>query len=236
METSLAGRTALVAGASRGIGAAVSRRLAGAGARTLLVARSVGPLEELAAEIGGRALPTDLTDADAVEEMTERLRSEEGVPELVVNAAGVFDLAPLSETEPETLDRNLEVNLRGAFLLIRALLPDMLERGSGLLVHVGSVAGRRPLPGNAAYSASKYGLRGMHEVLLEEIRGTGVRATLLEPAAVDTGLWDALDPDARDDLPSRARMLRPADVAEAVLFVATRPPDVQVPVLPIEAA
>src|SRR5690606_29080118 len=122
------------------------------------------------------------------------------------------------------------------FLVIRALLPAMRERGEGLIVNVGSVAGRRALAGNGAYGASKFGLRGLHEVLVEEIRGTGVRATLVEPAATDTPLWDPLDPDTDPNLPGRADMLRPEDVAEAVVFVATRPPQVRIPLLQIERA
>jgi NADP-dependent 3-hydroxy acid dehydrogenase YdfG len=96
------------------------------------------------------------------------------------------------------------------------------------------VAGRKAFPGNAAYSASKFGVRGFHEVLLEELRGTGVRATLVEPAATDTPIWDPMDPDADPNLPPREAMLRPEDVAEAVSFVVTRPEGVQIPFLPIE--
>lgn len=235
-ERPLEGSLALVTGASRGIGAACARALAGAGARTRLLARNLDRLEALADEVGGRPLPADLTDAGSVERAVSELRDHGGVPDVVVNAAGVFDLAPLAETDLETLDRNLDVNLRGAFVLVRAVLPGMLERGSGLIVSVGSVSGRKAFPGNAAYSASKYGLRGMHEVLLEELRGTGVRATLLEPAAVDTPIWDPVGPDERDDVPPRSAMLEPGAVAEAALFAATRPADVQIPVLPIEAA
>lgn len=232
---SLDGRTALVVGASRGIGAASARALAAAGARTVLLARSVDPLRELAEELGGRAVPADLENPESVADAVGSLDQREGPPELVVNAAGVFDLEGFADTSLETFDRNVGVNLRGAFLVVRAVLPGMLERGRGLIVQVGSVAGRKALPGNAAYSASKYGLRGVHEVLLEEIRGTGVRATLLEPAAVDTSAWDSLRPDERDDLPSRGDMLRAEDVAEAVVFAATRPAHVQIPVLPIES-
>jgi NADP-dependent 3-hydroxy acid dehydrogenase YdfG len=119
---------------------------------------------------------------------------------------------------------------------MRAFLPRMLRRGSGHVVHVGSVAGRVAFPENGAYSASKFGLRGLHEVLLQEIRGTGVRATLVEPAATDTPLWDAIDPDSRDDLPSRAAMLHPGDVARAVLFALAQPPHVRIPTIAIEAA
>jgi len=233
----LDGKAALVAGATGGVGGAVARSLADAGARVTLLSRTPGALDALVGEIGGAAVQADLTDPASVEAVVGRFLDEEGeAPDAVVNAAGVFDLARLDETPLEMLDRNLQVNLRGAFLLVRAVLPAMLERGRGLVVNVGSVAGRKALPGNAAYSASKFGLRGMHEVLLEEIRGTGVRATLLEPGAVDTRIWDPLDPDARPELPSRGQMLSPRDVAEAVLFVATRPPGVQVPVLPIERA
>jgi NADP-dependent 3-hydroxy acid dehydrogenase YdfG len=153
-----------------------------------------------------------------------------------VCAAGTFGLAPVAEVTVKALDAQLSVNLRGAFLVTRALLPSMLERGRGLVIHVGSVAGRRAFPGNGAYAASKFGLRGFHEVLLEELRGTGVRATLLEPAATDTPLWDPLAPDSDPTLPSRTEMLSPDDVAEAILFVATRPDTVRIPFLPIERA
>lgn len=232
----LRGATALIAGASRGIGAATARALSDEGAEVVLLARTEADLDRLARELDGRALPADLSSEESVGEAVEELMQDGVVPELVVNAAGVFDLDSLAHTPVETLDRNLDVNLRGAFLLVRAVLPSMLVRGSGVIVNVGSIAGRKALPGNAAYSASKYGLRGMHEVLLEEIRGSGVRATLVEPSAVDTDIWDPLAPDERDDLPSRADMLRPEDVAEAVRFACTRPPGVQIPFLPVERA
>lgn len=231
----LQGRSALITGATRGIGRAVAEALAGAGAEVHLLARSRAELGRLAAELGGRSWPADLTDDADVWDALDRLREEtDGVPDIVVNSAGVFDVAPLAETSVAVFDRNLDVNLRGTFLVVRALLPHMLARGRGTLVHVGSVAGRKAFPGNGAYSASKWGLRGLHEVLLEEIRGTGVRATLVEPAATDTPVWDPLDPDGRDDLPSRNQMLAPADVARAVLFVVTRPEGVSIPHLAVE--
>ncbi|HEU0012442.1 MAG TPA: SDR family oxidoreductase, partial [Longimicrobium sp.] len=157
-------------------------------------------------------------------------------PDIVVSAAGAFSLARLAETDPADFDRQVRVNLVAPFLVARAFLPAMLLRRSGHLVHVGSVAGRIAFPENAAYSASKFGLRGMHEVLLQELRGTGVRATLVEPAATDTPLWDPIDPDARADLPSRASMLRPEDVARAVVFAVSQPATVQIPSIAVEAA
>jgi NADP-dependent 3-hydroxy acid dehydrogenase YdfG len=95
-------------------------------------------------------------------------------------------------------------------------------------VTIGSVVDHQPYAGNAAYAASKYGVRGLHEVLAEEVRGKGVRTTLISPGATDTRLWDDLDPDAREDLPARADMLLPIDVAEAVLYAVTQPPRVNV--------
>ena len=233
----LTGRTALVTGASRGIGRRVVETLADAGARVWCLARSAPEVRALAADVGGEALVADLTDDAATwEALDGMMDSIGGAPDLVVNSAGVFGIAPSAKETVATFDRMLAVNLRGPFMVNRVLLPSMLERGSGLIVNVGSVAGRKAFRGNATYSASKFGLRGYHEVLLEELRGTGVRATLLEPASTDTPIWDHLDPDNNPRLPSRSEMLRPGDVAEAVLFVATRPETVRIPLLQIERA
>ncbi len=244
-------RTALVTGATGGIGGAIARRLAADGFLVYAGGRRRGALERLAGETGGVALPFDITEEADVARAREWLeggaRAEGGVLvegrareaarlDVLVNAAGVFDLAPVVETGAELLARNLGVNLAGAINVTRAFLPGMLTAGSGLVINVGSVAGWRAFPENAAYSASKFGLRGFHDVLLEELRGTGVRACLLEPGAVDTPIWDPLDPDAAPHLPGRAQMLHPADVAHAAAFVAGLPATVAVPLLRIERA
>lgn len=234
-ERPLEGRSALVTGASRGIGEAVVRTLTGAGAQVYALARTTSTLEALATETGAHALPTDLSDDAAVAAMVSDLTAELGAaPDILVNGAGTFDIAACAETSLDTFDRHLAVNLRAPFTLVRHLLPSMVERGSGLIVNIGSVAGRRAFPGNAAYSASKYGLRGLHEVLEVEIAGSGVTACLVEPSATDTSLWDSLDPDHDPGLPNRSEMLRPQEVAEAVLWVCTRPAAVRIPVIQIE--
>ncbi len=193
-------------------------------------------MERLAGGIGATALAGDVTDEGFVERLAKYVEDHWGeAPDVLINNAGGFTLSPIVETEPAEVGRLLAVNLRAPFELTRRFLPGMLARGSGQIVNVGSIAGRKPFPGNAAYSASKYGLRGLHEVLVEELRGTGLRATWIEPSAVDTALWDGLDPDGRDDLPSRAEMLAPDAVAEAILFAVTRPPTVAVEELAIRA-
>jgi NAD(P)-dependent dehydrogenase (short-subunit alcohol dehydrogenase family) len=141
----------------------------------------------------------------------------EGSPDILVNNAGLFGLSPAATLAPREFDRHLDVNLRAPFHLVRAFLPDMLERGDGTLVHIGSIAGRQAFPENAAYAASKFGLRGLHEVLCLELAGTGVVSLLVEPGPVDTNAWDPLDDRLGRDLPARVQMLRPETVAAAVV-------------------
>jgi NAD(P)-dependent dehydrogenase (short-subunit alcohol dehydrogenase family) len=228
--------TAIVTGASSGIGLEIARALAAAGAWVGMAARTESRLAAAADDIGGHPLACDISTPDGVRSLAGRVREIRGAdPDIVVSSAGAFGVADLALTDPADFQAQLAANLYGPFLLIREFLPGMLERGSGHLVSIGSVAGRTPLRGNGAYAASKYGLRGLHEVLSEEVRGTGVRATLIEPSATDTPLWDPLEPDNRADLPSRASMLRPHQVAAAVLFAATQPPGVEVSVLALRA-
>ena len=228
----LDGRWAVVTGASRGIGAEVARRLLADGARVALVARSRDALESLARELGAESaipVPADLGAPADVERASQRIADlAAGAPDIVVNNAGLFSIAAAHNTSTEDFRRTLELNLVAPFTLVRAFLPGMHARGSGHLVTLGSVADRNIYPGNAAYSASKYGLRALHEVLRAELRGTGVRATLVSPGPVDTELWDPIDPDNRPGFTPRAEMLSPADVADAIRWVILAPATVNV--------
>jgi NADP-dependent 3-hydroxy acid dehydrogenase YdfG len=220
-----------VTGASRGIGAAVARGLAGHGARVALLARGETALRALADEIGGDALvlPCDVRDAAATEgaiaTLSERL---DGGPDIVINNAGAFIIAAAHKTSVADFRATLELNLVAPFELVRAFLPGMRKRGRGHVVTIGSIADRAIYPGNAAYSASKYGLRALHEVLRAELRGTGVRASLVSPGPLDTALWDEIDPDNQPGFTPRAQMLSAEAVADAVLYAVSAPAEVNV--------
>lgn len=236
---SLSGRSALVTGASRGIGRATASALAAAGARVFLLARSREPLETLAADLGqgASAHPCDVTDAAQLQAtLAHVFGAAGGTVDLLVNNAGVFPLAPVADTSPEAFEHTLQANLAAPFRVLHAVLPGMRARGRGHVVTIGSVADRRIFGGNGAYSASKFGARALHEVLREECAGTGVRTTLVSPSATDTPIWDPVDPDNTPGFPPRASMLRADDVADAVLWAVTRPLHVNVDELRVSRA
>lgn len=223
--------TAVVSGASRGIGLEVARTLAAANVRVIMLARDERHLRTSADAIGAHAMPMpcDVADPTAVQRVAERIMTELGAsPDVVVNSAGVFKLATVEQTDVDAFRHALDVNLLGPFLLVRAFLSDMRIRGSGHIVSIGSIADRAIYPENGAYSASKFGARALHEVMRAELRGTGVRATLVSPGPVDTSIWDAIDPDARPGFTPRSKMLHASDVAEAVRYAIMSPVHVNV--------
>ncbi|HEU4647414.1 MAG TPA: SDR family oxidoreductase [Gemmatimonadales bacterium] len=222
--TALGGRVALVTGASRGIGAAVALALRDAGASVIRIARTLTP----GARDGFHDVACDLTDTAQAAAILEAVVEAHGVPDIVVSSAGAFLLRPLDATTPADFQAQLAANLVAPFLLARAVLPRMRRAGRGLFISVGSIVDHVGYPENAAYAASKYGLRGLHETLLAEYRGSGVRLTLVSPGPTDTAVWDPIRPDEREGFIRRADMLRPSDVADAVLYVATRPSHVHI--------
>lgn len=226
-------------GASRGIGRATARALAMAGARVFLLARNRADLDAAVAECGGNASAhvCDVTDAAALQALLgELLAAAGGAIDILVNNAGVFPLAPVLDTTPDTFEHTLAANLGAPFRVLHGVLPGMRARGRGHVVTIGSVADRRIFGGNGAYSASKFGARALHEVLREECAGSGVRTTLVSPAATDTPIWDPVDPDNTPGFPPRASMLRADDVADAVVWAVTRPAHVNVDELRISRA
>ena len=219
----------MVTGGSRGIGRAIAASLVREGVRTIIVARNASVLEETASAIGAEAVMADIADPAAAERaIDEIVLRYAGPSDILVNAAGSFGLGSIAETPIAMFEASISTNLRAPYMLIHAMLPGMIARGSGHVVSIGSVAGRHAFAGNGAYSAGKFGVRGLHAVLDAELRGTGVRSTLIEPAATDTGLWDDIDREQNPGLPERSAMLHADAVADAVLFALTRAPDVAI--------
>lgn len=232
-EQVLRGQTAIVTGASGGVGREVARMLVASGAWVGMVGPRESALADAAQEVGAHGIPADVSVPGDVHQVTQYVVELLGEgPDLLVNAVGVFRVRPIAETEPDDFDRQIAVNLRAPFLMVRAFLPLMLKRDAGHVISIGSAAGRVALPGHGAYCAAAFGLRGLHEVLAQEIAGTRVRATLVEPAAADPALADAADPD----LPRRGPMLLPEEVARAVLFAASRPRDVEIPIIALRSS
>ena len=232
MTQPLRGRSAVVTGASRGIGAGIARALAEAGARVALLARTESDLAKQASAIGERALavPCDVTDPAAVEAAVRRISDAfHAVPDILVNNAGIFEVAPVAEMPLEMFLRTMETNLVAPFLVARAMLPGMIASGRGHVVTIGSIADRAIFAENGAYSASKFGLRALHQVMRAELRGTGVRATLVSPGSVDTPLWDAFETETGEQrFQPRGSMLPAEAVVAAVMFALAQPDSVNV--------
>ena len=230
-ETPLAGRTALVTGASRGIGLATARSLGSNGARVALVARSADALREHAQSIGNGALALtcDLLDGEQIASTIDRtLEAFGGAPDILVLNAGVFSLGRIGELPPVEFAQTLALNVGAPYILLHAFVPLMRARGDGHVVTIGSIADRAAYPENSAYAPAKFASRALHEVLRLELGGSGVRSSLVSPGAVDTDLWDAIDPDNRPGFTPRVQMLQAEAVADAVLWVVTRARDVNI--------
>jgi len=232
----LSGRTALVTGASAGIGRAIALSLSRAGAAVAVTARRAERLEALCEEIrshGGHALPlaADAASLEEVQAVVARTTAELGGLDILVNNAGIMKISPITENRIEDWTRMVDVNVKGVLHFLSASLPHMLEQKSGHIVSIGSVAGRRPFPGAAVYSATKFAMRslgwGLH---LELGNAHGIRVTDIQPGYVATELIDD-QPDLKaawDDAWSGLRTLQPEDVARAVEFAVTAPDHVSV--------
>jgi len=227
MEQVLAGKLALVTGGGRGIGAAIARALAAAGARVMVCGRTRPDLEAIAREIGGVALPVDLADRAA----TDAMLASTGHVDVLVNNAGIAESAPLDRTTDELWDRILELDVTAAFRITRALAPAMIKAGFGRIINVASNAGVSGYGYSVAYCAAKHAMVGMTRALAIDLARTGVTINALCPGWVETQLAEeavtriaaktgrTMD-EARTQLaqmsPQR-RMITPDEVAHAAL-------------------
>jgi len=219
----LLGQVAVVTGAGRGIGAAISRKLAALGATVVLCGRSQSALDSTAQSIldaGGKTevIACDVTVLHQLEYTAARVDSTFKRLDILVNNAGIGGFTePLHTLPPDDWDRILNTNLRGVYFAIRAFAPLMIRAFSGHIVNISSLAGKNPLKNGAAYAASKWGLNGLSYSVAEELRQHNIRVSVICPGSVDT----ELSPHAGKD-PSK--MLQSSDVAHAVAMLVTQAP------------
>ena len=231
-------KVTLVTGGATGIGLAVARQFSAEGATVVICGRNEKRLQAAALTIRGAGAvhpwPLDVTDRTQVGELVRKAIDRFGKIDILVNNAGVNVVErTMDRIEPESWDYIMAVNATGAFNLAAAVLPHMRGRGDGLIISVTSTAGCRASDlGGAAYSASKHAMDAFTKVLSLEEGPRGIRATVVAPGEVDTPLLDVRPVAVSEE--HRARILRPEDVAAAVLFVAKLPPRAHVPELIIK--
>ncbi|HEU4736326.1 MAG TPA: SDR family NAD(P)-dependent oxidoreductase [Solirubrobacterales bacterium] len=221
-------RTAVITGASSGIGAATARALAGAGYRTIVGARRLDRLEELAAETGGAAVALDVTDPDSVQAFAAAV---DRCDVLVNNAGGALGLAPIEAADEGQWLQMYEANVLGQMRMTRALLPRLVESGDGHVVGITSIAAIEPYVGGAGYNAAKHAQRAMLRVLRQELLGQSVRVTEIAPGMVETEFslvrFDG-DEAAAARVYEGMQPLSAEDVAECIRWVLAQPSHVNI--------
>lgn len=216
----------LVTGGGRGIGRAIALRFAREGARVAVAARTRAEIESVAREIEraggtGLAVEMDVTDLASVERgLAETLEATGGVLDVLVNNAGVFAIHPFPELSPATWYRMIATNLTGPFHVTLMALRGLERSARAHVFNLSSIAGKQAFPGNAAYCASKHGLKGFGDALRMDLASRGIRVTTVYPSATDTTIFAGVPGDW-----DRARMHRPEDVAEAIWRAYQTPPD-----------
>jgi 3-oxoacyl-[acyl-carrier protein] reductase len=213
----LEGRVVLVTGAGRGIGRALAHAFAGAGAKVALLGKTKKNLLEVQQELKDSGASTfvvaaDVADEGAVSRAVAAVEQQLGPVDVLVNNAGIFAAAPVEKMDAVVFDRVLAVNLRGPFLMSRAVLPGMKSRKCGHIVNISSTAGRRGFAGGGAYCASKFGLAGLTEAMRYETRASDVRVSCVFPSTVDTSLGKKAGMDF-----NRESAIQPEDIAKAVV-------------------
>jgi 3-oxoacyl-[acyl-carrier protein] reductase len=215
---SLKGRTALITGAGKGIGKALAITLAAEGVNIGLLARTSADLEELAAELQSYQVKTaiaiaNVADMEAVNSAVAKLQTELGFIDILVNNAGVAFFGGFLDLEPAQFEQTIQINLLGVYYMTRAVLPAMIERKTGDIINISSTAGLRGAAVTSAYSASKFGLIGLSDSLMQEVRKHSIRVSTLTPSTVATGL--AIDLKLTDGNPDK--VMQPEDLAEFIV-------------------
>jgi NADP-dependent 3-hydroxy acid dehydrogenase YdfG len=227
-------RVAVITGASSGIGEATARTLAASGHRLALLARRSDRVDALAAELGDGALAitADVTDRDSITEAAERVQTELGGADILINNAGVMLLGPIVDAPIEEWERMVHLNVLGLLYTAHAALPHLLKaaedgpRRVADLVNISSVAGRVAREGSGVYNLTKHGVGAFSESLRQEVTTRHVRVSLVEPGAVETELTTHLRPEIAGQVMQRfgnIERLQSEDIADAIAYIVTRP-------------
>ncbi|MGP4075247.1 SDR family oxidoreductase [Halobacillus sp. K22] len=234
--TKLSNRSAIITGASSGIGKAIAHHLADTGANVVLAARRAERLQELANEITesynveAKVVETDVTKKEDVEQLVKETKEQFGSVDILVNNAGVMLLSFLKNDHVGEWEQMVDVNIKGVLFGIHASLPVMLEQDAGHIINVSSVAGHEVFPSSTVYSATKYAVRALSMGMEKELSRSGVRVTNISPGAVDTELTDHITDGEVLDMFKDSSMdpLEANDIARAVAYAATQPSNVNV--------
>jgi 3-oxoacyl-[acyl-carrier protein] reductase len=229
IKVDLTGQTAIVTGASRGIGKSIAEVLAGAGAKVACVARNIEKLQEAVKGIqsaGGaaEAIACDVTQSDAVQKLVDDIVGRWQKLDIVVNNAGMTRDTLIPRMSDEDWDSVIATNLRSVFLFTRAASQVMMRQRSGRIINISSVSGLVGNPGQANYSASKAGIIGMTQTVARELAGRKVTVNAICPGFISTEMTDALGPAILDEVKKRVpakRLGEAAEVADAVLYLAS---------------
>jgi clavulanate-9-aldehyde reducatase len=232
----LQGRTVAITGASSGIGEATALACAQAGASVALAARREDRINELARRIedeGGRAvaLPTDVSDERQARAFIEHAYEQLGGLDALVNNAGVMLLGPIPGADTDEWRRMIDANVYGVLYCTHAALPVMLQKGSGHIVNVSSVAGRFARAGSGVYNLTKWGVNAFSEALRQEVTAQGIRVTIIEPGAVATELPSHNRPEIQEVMQSAFEGVTPLDannIAQTILFALSQPQNVSI--------
>ncbi len=223
---SLTGKTALVTGASGGIGAAIAKSLAAAGARVAISGTNMEKLNKLKSELGDQTVivAADLSNAEAVATLVENAEKELGQLDILVNNAGLTRDTLAIRMKDEDWDAVLDVNLKAAFILSRAALKGMMKRRNGRIISISSIVGTTGNPGQANYAASKAGLEGMTKAMAAEVATRNVTMNCIAPGFIATNMTDVLNDDQKNTINAKipaGRMGAPEDIAAAALYLAS---------------
>ena len=222
-EVQLSGRVAVVTGGSKGIGYSIAEALVRSGANVLICARHEAEVHEAAERLSslgpGRAvgIRCDMRSEEEVRAMVDRCATEFGSVDILINNAGVGRFAPVDEMTSDHWHQVIETNLNGVFYACHAAIPHMKSRGDGWIINIGSLAGKNPFAGGAAYNASKFGLIGFSEAMMLDVRHHGIRVSYIMPGSVATYFNDHTPSDAD------AWKIQPEDIAELVLDLVAMP-------------